>query len=222
MVALGRATAATVLVYCEKRGQHLLLEGAGKLEEIVMQLLNGIGCITPLQIDLVDVVARIHRWANMTLITRFRLSVPGDLLLRQAASWLINLMEIMKNACHDNAGKLIYWPLESVVTGGSDIYALKAPIGHDHVSWHELASRHTPLIFAFGEINNKSVSEEDADIKWINCTATHDLRLAVFGLKNFTIRQRSICPWAYHRASWHHQTVVKCCPDIMGRRIGEE
>ena len=78
VIALGRATAATALVYCEKRGQHLLLEGADVLEEIVMQLLNEIGCTTPLQIDLVDVVARIHRWANMTLITRFRLSVPGN------------------------------------------------------------------------------------------------------------------------------------------------
>ena len=101
-------------------------------------------------------------------------------------------MEITKNACRDNAGKLTYWPLESVVKCGSDIYALEAPAGHDHVSWHELASRRTPLIFAFGEINNKLVSEEDEDVKWINCTATHDLRLAVFGLKTFTIRQRSI------------------------------
>lgn len=128
----------------------------------------------------------------MTLITRSRPSVPGSLLLRQAASWLINLMEITKNACCDNAGKLICWPLESVVTGGSNIYALKAPAGHDYVSWHELASWHTPLILAFGEINNKILSEEDEDVKWINRTATHDLGLAVFGLKNFKIRQRSI------------------------------
>lgn len=97
-----------------------------------------------------------------------------------------------ENACCDNAGKLICWPLESVVTGGSNIYALKAPAGHDYVSWHELASWHTPLILAFGEINNKILSEEDEDVKWINRTATHDLGLAVFGLKNFKIRQRSI------------------------------
>lgn len=164
-IMLLRSISVPVLIYCERRGLHLLMEGADVVEEIAGQLLRETGYLGIAEIVGPQAGDRIYKWSNTMFITPSRLSISGRVLLRQSARIVSRLVDGTKTASNETGGKPIYWPLANVLNGG-DIVALKSPTSHDHTSWHRLASRHPLLILAVGEINNRLLSESDCDITW--------------------------------------------------------
>ena len=149
LLALEMTAVATVLIYDELRGVHLLCEGADIIEIICVQYLRNLGLedsripsfsrSTP--------ITRLRTWYSTAFNLRTGRRISGDDLVRQATSLVSQLNEAVKIASKIS---LPYWSLEEVMRGG-----VISPIKRPHAksaSWEALASKSPPLILAVGAI----------------------------------------------------------------------
>ena len=155
LLALETAAVATVLIYDELRGVHLLCEGADIIELICLQYLRRLGLqnsdlpafnhYTPLE--------RCRTWYSSAFVLRSGNQISGDQLVRQATSIVSQLQNAVEKAYKVS---LPYWSLEEVIRGGV-INPVKRPHAKT-ASWEALASQSPPLILAIGSIHEPLLS----------------------------------------------------------------
>ncbi|MCJ1392697.1 hypothetical protein MMC18_005568 [Xylographa bjoerkii] len=166
-LAMNIAAAAIVLIYCEKSGIHLNMNGAELLETLCVSLLNQMDCREyPSCFDSGTAETRLQSWRNSTFLTSFLSVVAGSALVRQASKLVTGLLECTKNISKGSNGKPVYWTLESLLQQ-SEEEALLPPKHNAHVSWHALASKAPPLILAVGEIDPRLVTGSDEPLLWL-------------------------------------------------------
>ncbi|KAL9607641.1 MAG: hypothetical protein Q9167_007464 [Letrouitia subvulpina] len=155
LLALEVAAVATVLIYDEFRGVHLLCEGADIIELICMQYLRRLGLQNS---DLPafnhhTALGRCRTWYSSAFVLRSGNQISGDQLVRQATSIVSQLQNAVEKA---SKVSLPYWLLEEVIRGGL-IHPVKRPHAKK-ASWEALASQSPPLILAVGSIHEPLMS----------------------------------------------------------------
>ncbi|MCJ1318451.1 hypothetical protein MMC15_003779 [Xylographa vitiligo] len=171
-IAMNIAVAAIVLVYCEKSGVHLNMNGAELLETVCVSLLQQMDCRdVPGFFESGTAETRLQSWRNSTFLTSHLSLVPGSDLVRQASKLVTSLLQSTKNISKSTNGKPVYWTLESLLRQ-SEEEALLPPKHNTHLSWHVLASKAPPLILAVGEIDPRLVTGSDKHLSWLGYGAS--------------------------------------------------
>ncbi|MCJ1385892.1 hypothetical protein MMC17_009016 [Xylographa soralifera] len=245
-VAMNIAVAAVVLVFCEKSGIHLIMDGAELLETLCVSLLDQMDCRDyPSCFASGTAKARVQSWRNSTFLTPYLSVVAGSDLVRQASKLVTSLLESTKNISRDNNGKPVYWTLESLLQQSQE-EPLLPPKHNTHVSWHTLASKAPPLILAVGEIDPRLVTGSDEHLSWLEqCaplnTTRKDFEFEWFGKSSKPRGRRGLVTnqplferWVRHatRNSFRGQLVIttdmvmhdkiRSCVDCTFRILGEE
>lgn len=128
-----RSISMLILIYCEKRGLHLLMEGADVIQEMARQLLWEMQCFNVPEIVSPHAKVRIDKWVNTMLISSSKFSISGQKLLHQLARTVNKLTDSTRIASSETRGRSLYQPLVKVLNGRN--IALKSPSSHDHISW---------------------------------------------------------------------------------------
>jgi hypothetical protein len=165
IIAIERAAASVVLVYDERRGVHLTLDGADVIEMCCIHFLMEMGCDTTRLPPFTHPTAllRLQTWHSSTFVSARQTYFTGDHLVRQATRKVSELIETTKRANAQDS-ILLYWLLKDVLRG-SDCQAIKAPRS-SHKSWHNLASAAPPLILVVGDLDDRFLTLSGAPPRW--------------------------------------------------------
>lgn len=153
-IATNMAAATTVLVYCEKRGIHLLITGADLIEIICMHLLQQTNYNSSMDFFTYGTAeTRLRSWTDSMFQMPHLEAIAGSKLVRQASKLISSLYDTTKNVSRDHKGHSVYWTLEGLLQLSEQEPVLMS--GHRiHVGWHMLAAKSPPLILAVGEIDH--------------------------------------------------------------------
>lgn len=165
LLAMESMAVATVLIYDEVRGVHLLCDGADIIELICMQLLRTLSLDESAlpTFNHSTSLGRLRTWYNSVFTSQTGRQFSGDTLIREASVIISQLCETVKNVPN---GSLPYWSLQEVLRGGT-VRPLKPPrakLG----SWEALASKIPPLILAVGSIHKPLIYATEAVPPWLS------------------------------------------------------
>ena len=166
-LALGRAAAAIVLVYCERSGIHLLTSGAEVIDILCLHLLRDTSYNQdiPPAFETGSAESRLQEWKSQNFQTIAQLLIPGQRLVREATRSVSTLLDVTKTIVASNGGAPVYWSLESLLQFAQD-EALLPPKHHNHVSWHKLAAACPPLILAVGKVEPRLLNQATGSLTW--------------------------------------------------------
>ncbi|KAK4107072.1 hypothetical protein N656DRAFT_681302, partial [Canariomyces notabilis] len=183
--AMESAAAAVVLVYDERRGVHLSLDGADVIEMCCIHILRQMGCDTtrlpPFPHS--SALFRLQTWCSSTFISARQTHFTGDHVVRQATRKVSELIEATKKASLGPDRTLLYWILEDVLRSSS-CQAIEAPKSL-HTSWHDLAFAAPPLILVVGDLDPRYLTLQ-APPRWLTSkTQSRPSITRLFGLPEF-------------------------------------
>ena len=168
IIAMERAAAIVVLIYDERRGIHLICDGADVIEMCCIQFLRDIGYDTSYLPPFSHSTAllRLQTWYSSNFVSVRGTNITGDHLVRQATRKISGLIKTAKQALERDT-TLLYWLLEDILRDSSG-QAIKAPQSR-HVTWHKLAFAAPPLIFVVGDLDDQFLTLGGTLLRW--CTS---------------------------------------------------